>query len=151
MATALLQHEFVPRIPDELANGHLYVCVEHATVVHLCCCGCGSEVVTPITPRDWQLTFDGETISLSPSIGNWSFTCRSHYWIRANRVIWARRWSRSEVEAARAESAARGRPSPRTDLAHAALPTPRRGLLAQMMGRLFRAHDDSDSSGGPER
>jgi len=28
-------------------------------------------------------------ISLHPSIGNWSFECRSHYWIRNNQVVWA--------------------------------------------------------------
>lgn len=26
--------------------------------------------------------------TLSPSIGNWNFRCRSHYWIRQNRVEW---------------------------------------------------------------
>ena len=32
--------------------------------------------------------FDGRTISLNPSIGNWSYPCRSHYWIKGNRVVW---------------------------------------------------------------
>ena len=44
----------------------------------------------------------GETISLDPSIGNWNFRCQSHYWIRRNRAIWAPRWSRKEIDAARA-------------------------------------------------
>jgi hypothetical protein len=58
--------------------------------------------VTPLTPTDWKLIYDGETISLDPSIGNWSFPCQSHYWIRRNQVKWAGKWSDSEVEAARA-------------------------------------------------
>ena len=87
-----LRHHFVDFIPEHLADGHLYVCMEHATAIHRCCCGCGSEVVTPLAPDDWKLTFDGEAISLSPSIGNWSFKCRSHYWIRNDRVVWARKW-----------------------------------------------------------
>lgn len=99
--TRVLQHHFVPWIPEELVDGHLYICLEHATAVHLCCCGCRSEVVTPLAPNDWLLTFDGETVSLSPSIGNWSFACRSHYWIRNNRVAWARQWRDAEVAAAR--------------------------------------------------
>jgi uncharacterized protein DUF6527 len=33
------------------------------------------------------------SISLFPSIGNWSFPCRSHYWIDGGRVIWADEWS----------------------------------------------------------
>lgn len=97
-----LTHEFVEYIPEKLAEGTVYVCVPFATVVHKCCCGCGSEVVTPLSPADWTLSFDGESISLNPSIGNWSYPCQSHYWIRNNKVTWARRWSRSEIEAGRA-------------------------------------------------
>lgn len=99
-----LQHHFVDVIPDDLTDGHLYVCMVHATVVHRCCCGCGSEVVTPLAPNGWQLAFDGETVSLSPSIGNWSFACRSHYWIRNGRVVWARQWSDREVADARSDA-----------------------------------------------
>ena len=43
-----------------------------ATSAHSCCCGCGEEVVAPLTPTDWKMTFDGETTSLRPSIGNWT-------------------------------------------------------------------------------
>jgi hypothetical protein len=98
----VLLHEFVPFIPDELKEGTLYVCMGLATVVHKCCCGCGNEVVTPLSPTDWKLIFDGETITLHPSIGNWGFRCQSHYWIRDSRVRWAARWSRQEIAAARA-------------------------------------------------
>ena len=65
-----MQHKFVEFIPDELENGVLYVSVTYATAIHECCCGCGNEVVTPLAPNDWQLTFDGESITLFPSIGN---------------------------------------------------------------------------------
>ena len=37
-----------------------------------CCCGCGEEVVTPFSPAQWQMSFDGEAVSLHPSIGNWN-------------------------------------------------------------------------------
>lgn len=97
-----ITHEFVDYIPDDLAEGVVYVCIQFATAVHSCCCGCGSKVVTPIAPVDWTLTFDGETISLDPSIGNWSFSCQSHYWIKRGRVEWARKWNREEIEAGRA-------------------------------------------------
>jgi hypothetical protein len=101
MRHKVLAHEFVEFIPDELKEGTIYVCVGLATVVHKCCCGCGNEVVTPLSPTDWKLTFDGETITLHPSIGNWSFKCQSHYWIRNNRVWWAPRWSQEEMDAGR--------------------------------------------------
>ncbi|MHB8656306.1 MAG: DUF6527 family protein [Terriglobia bacterium] len=97
----VLKHEFVEYIPNDLKDGTIYVSMAFATAVHICCCGCGNEVITPLSPTDWKLIFDGQTISFDPSIGNWSFACRSHYWIRRNKVVWARRWSRQEVEAGR--------------------------------------------------
>ncbi len=96
-----LTHEFVEYIPNDLKDGTIYVSVGFATVAHKCCCGCGNEVITPLSPTDWKLIFDGQSISLHPSIGNWSFACQSHYWIRQNKVVWARRWSRQEIEAGR--------------------------------------------------
>jgi hypothetical protein len=89
----VLTYEFVEFIPDDLKEGTIYVSVGFATVAHKCCCGCGNDVVTPLSPTGWNLTFDGKSISLEPSIGNWSFDCRSHCWIRGNRVRWARRWT----------------------------------------------------------
>jgi hypothetical protein len=98
-----LTHEFVDYIPDDLKEGTIYVSIQFATAVHKCSCGCGREVVTPLSPTDWKLIFDGETITLDPSIGNWSFPCQSHYWIRRNKVVWAPRWSRREIERGRAQ------------------------------------------------
>jgi len=45
------------------------------------------------------LIFDGDTVSLYPSIGNWNFPCRSHYWIRYDHVEWAEDWPKWKVEA----------------------------------------------------
>jgi hypothetical protein len=96
-----ITHQFVEFIPDELEEGIIYITTEYATAVHRCCCGCGSEVVTNFSPTDWKLVFDGETISLDPSVGNWSFPCQSHYWIRRNRVAWAGQMSRAQIKAGR--------------------------------------------------
>lgn len=98
----VLTHEFVEFIPDDPHEGTLYVSMRFATVVHKCCCGCGTEVVTPLSPTEWKLIFDGKTISLDPSIGNWSLECQSHYWIRGNQVRWARQWSQTEIDDVRA-------------------------------------------------
>lgn len=97
-----LRHEFVEFIPETLSQGVIYVSIPYATAAHLCCCGCGNEVNTPISPTDWTLHFNGEAISLEPSIGNWGFECQSHYWIRADRIKWAPKWSKSKIEATRA-------------------------------------------------
>jgi hypothetical protein len=97
-----LTHKFVEFIPEVLEEGTLYVSVENEVVIHKCCCGCGNEVVTPLSPTDWALTFNGRSVTLYPSIGNWGFACRSHYWIKANSVQWSRPWSSEEIEVGRA-------------------------------------------------
>ena len=88
-----LSHKFVKNIPEYIENGIIYISMDYATAIHKCCCGCGEEVVTPFSPTDWNLVFDGETISLYPSIGNWSFPCHSHYWITKNKVEWVKKSS----------------------------------------------------------
>src|SRR3989344_5109341 len=98
-----LSHKFVKNIPDTLENGVVYVSMDYSTAIHKCCCGCGNEIVTPLSPTDWKLSFDGETISLYPSIGNWSLPCQSHYWITDNEVEWASRWTKRQIERGRIE------------------------------------------------
>jgi hypothetical protein len=92
-----IEHEFVYFIPRQLKERTLYISIEFATATHKCFCDCGAEVVTPISPVGWQLIFDGETVSLSPSVGSWSLKCKSHYWIRRNLVTWAPAMSAEEI------------------------------------------------------
>lgn len=87
------QHRFVDIIPDTFEEGILYISLDYGTVMHKCPCGCGNEVNTPLTPTDWKMIYNGETVSLKPSVGNWSFDCKSHYWITNNVVDWALKWS----------------------------------------------------------
>jgi len=70
MRRTSIEHEFVEFIPSELKEGVLYVSVQYATAVHKCACGCGNKVVTPISPVDWQLLFDGDSVSLTPSMAH---------------------------------------------------------------------------------
>jgi hypothetical protein len=98
---AVLAFEFVEFIPDDLQERTLYISIPHCTSVHRCCCGCGREVVTPISPTGWQLIFDGKTVSLYPSIGSWSLPCQSHYFITKNKVVWHRKWSEKQIEKGR--------------------------------------------------
>ena len=93
----VLAYEFVEFIPDELREQTIYISHTYCTVVHKCCCGCGREVVTPLSPTAWQLTFDGETVSLYPSIGSWSLPCQSHYFITKNKVVWAPKWTKKQI------------------------------------------------------
>lgn len=94
-----LEPRFVTTVPRELESGVLYVSMEYGTALHRCCCGCGHEVVTPLTPTDWTLTFNGEAVSLWPSVGNWNLPCQSHYVIKGNRVLEAGPWNRSRIDA----------------------------------------------------
>ncbi len=93
-----LQHKFVEFIPEQLEDGILYISLTYCTAIHKCVCGCNNEVVTPLSPTDWKMIFDGETISLSPSIGNWNFECRTHYFIRNNKIVNAKIWTDKEIE-----------------------------------------------------
>lgn len=97
--------QFVERFPEKLEPGELYLAMEFATAAHLCACGCGNKVITPFSPTDWQMSFDGETVSLKPSIGNWTFKCRSHYWVRSGRIDWAGNMSQEAINTGRKRDA----------------------------------------------
>ncbi len=99
--THQLKHRFVESFPEKLEPETLYVALDFATMSHLCCCGCGHEVITPLSPHDWKMTFDGESITVHPSIGNWAFPCRSHYFIRQNSIQWAGQWSEKQIRQGR--------------------------------------------------
>lgn len=98
-----LEHKFVEYMPSVIEEGIIYISVEYCTASHKCVCGCGNRIVTPLTPINWQLIFDGETISLEPSIGNWSYPCESHYWITNNEIVWSTKWSKKRIERSRKE------------------------------------------------
>jgi len=93
----IFQYEFVEHVPEKMKEGILYISLPFSTAMHLCPCGCGNEVVTKLSPERWKLTFDGETVSLYPSIGNWSFECKSHYWIINNKIEFARKFTKKEI------------------------------------------------------
>lgn len=96
------QIEFVTSVPTLLKEHTLYISIPYSTAIHLCPCGCQEEVVTKIAPHRWKMTYDGEYVSLHPSIGNWSLPCQSHYWIKRNKIIWADTWSKERIERVRA-------------------------------------------------
>lgn len=100
------EHRFVEDIPDALEPQVLYIALDCGAVVHLCACGCGNESVTPLGRTDWSIIYDGETISLSPSVGNWSFACRSHYFITKDNVRWAPKWSSKQIDEGRQDDRA---------------------------------------------
>ena len=106
MRRASIDCKFVEYIPEILDEGVLYISKSYATAAHKCFCGCGSEVVTPLNPTGWKLWVNRNLVSLDPSIGNWSLACRSHYWIRRSKIIWAGDMSQREIARGRSMDAA---------------------------------------------
>lgn len=99
MARLALQR--VHYMPKDLEPGILYVSEEFDVAGHLCACGCGSKVMTPLGPTDWSFSETAKGPSLRPSIGNWQLPCRSHYWIDVGRIEWSGAWSPEQVERGR--------------------------------------------------
>ncbi len=88
-------------IPKELEPGILYVSEEFETAGHMCPCGCGNKIITPLGTTDWSLTVRGGRPTLYPSIGNWQIPCRSHYWINDGSIEWSYQWTEKQILAGR--------------------------------------------------
>ena len=88
-------------MPKNLKSGILYVSEEFNIAIHLCACGCGSKVKTPLGVTDWSLEKTKAGPSLRPSIGNWQQACQSHYWITGGKVVWAEKWTAEDIAARR--------------------------------------------------
>lgn len=88
-------------IPKELKSGVLYVSEEFGTAAHLCACGCGSKVRTPLGPTEWTFEETESGPTLRPSIGNWQLPCQSHYWIIDGQVEWSFKWTPKQIAAGR--------------------------------------------------
>ena len=93
--------EHVRHMPKVLEHGVLYVSREFGTAAHLCACGCGAKVRTPLAPTEWLLKEGRGGPSLWPSIGNWQKPCQSHYVIQNGKIRWAEKWDKNQIVAGR--------------------------------------------------
>jgi len=77
----------VKYIPNELEKDIIYLSLEYETAIHLCPCGCGEKVVTPLDVNyGWKYEYDEDSnlLTLSPSLLNkW---CNTHYYIVNSEV-----------------------------------------------------------------
>jgi hypothetical protein len=74
---------------SQMEPGVLYISREFNLCIHLCMCGeCGWETVTPLGSNEWELQETNGWVSLTPSIGNFSYPCRSHYCLTLGKVVW---------------------------------------------------------------
>jgi len=101
-----IRPESVEFIPAHLEEGVLYISGRYRTAVHKCCCGCGQEVVTPLSAAEWSVKSNGDRVSLWPPIGNWSYPCRSHYVIRDSRVLEAKAMTERQIQRVQANDRA---------------------------------------------
>lgn len=76
---------FVEFVPEILEENVLYISEEYECAIHNCLCGCGRKTVTPLGKDWWKLIkHDDGRVSLTPSIGNFQFDCKSHYILTKN-------------------------------------------------------------------
>jgi hypothetical protein len=88
-------------MPKVLQPGILYVSAEFDIALHLCACGCGIKVKTPLGPTEWSFRETSRGVTLRPSVGNWQQPCQSHYLITDGEIVWAPKWTPEEVAAGR--------------------------------------------------
>jgi hypothetical protein len=117
-------------MPTELTAGVLYVAEEFGAAAHLCPCGCGSKVRTPLGPTEWTLEETKTGPTLRPSVGNWQQKCRSHYLIENGEVLWCADWTPEEV------AAGRQREEERRRAYYDALDRQRGGMLRRLWRRV---------------
>ena len=96
-------------MPKELKPGILYVSEEFGAAAHLCACGCGSKIRTPLGPTDWSVEETDSGPSLRPSVGNWQQACQSHYVIYRGEIRWADKWGPEQIAAGRRQEEERRR------------------------------------------
>ncbi|WP_127794355.1 DUF6527 family protein [Agromyces sp. LHK192] len=98
MRTEIFAPVVLKYIPRTLEPHTFYISEVYGTTAHLCACGCRTKVFLPLSPAEWRVKFDEVGITVRPSVGNWEFPCRSHYFITQNAVQWAAAWDQVRVE-----------------------------------------------------
>lgn len=101
MKTRIWTAVWVDDMPMSLEPGNVYISIKHRLTEHLCACGCGTEVSLPLSRAEWRIVYDGESISIRPSIGNWRLSCGSHYIIERGQTLWCSVWNKKEIRVGR--------------------------------------------------
>lgn len=92
------EHRFCEFIPESLEQGVVYLAPQHHACLHLCACGCGEEVSTPLSATEFAYSIENKGVTLFPSIGNHDFPCRSHYFITNGAVRWSYKMDPEEID-----------------------------------------------------
>ena len=101
-----IRPRFVESIPPgRPPAGEFLISIKYGMGVLRCPCGCGNTMDVNIEPHRWSIKWDGEHISVCPSISSDWMGCRSHYWVRRNRIVWGYPISRTAEEKKEKEEA----------------------------------------------
>lgn len=107
MKLEAITSRYVEFMPKQLEPGILYISEKYGAAAHLCACGCGAKIRTPLGPTEWAVTKTPSGPSLWPSVGNWQQTCQSHYVIKDGKIIWCGKWTPEQILAGRYAEEAR--------------------------------------------
>ena len=129
----------VQYMPAVLEPRVLYVSDEFDIAMHLCACGCGSKVKTPLGPTEWSIEETPEGPTVRPSIGNLQQPCKSHYLIHRGEVVWSLKWSPEQIDAGRRADEARR-------LAYYAALHRKKGIFSRLLGFARRVFLEKGSS-----
>ncbi|OQA50824.1 MAG: hypothetical protein BWY47_00246 [Bacteroidetes bacterium ADurb.Bin302] len=91
----LLEVKYLPQVLD---SGILYVSKKYGIAGHLCPCGCGNKIITPLGRTEWHLKVKNGKPTLYPSLGNWQLPCKSHYWIIDGEIEWSYQWDDDQIK-----------------------------------------------------
>jgi hypothetical protein len=78
-------------IPENFDPGVFYYSEVYAIAGHLCPCGCGNKVITPIDADHWSYTQTDGKPTLYPCLENHHLPCNSTYWLIFGEVLWSNR------------------------------------------------------------
>ncbi|MFN8153528.1 MAG: DUF6527 family protein [Bacteroidia bacterium] len=90
-----IAYRFEEEVPDEIAQGILYIIGEkkfHWCLIMKCPCGCGQTIQLNLLRRAnpcWAFYVRKQRITVYPSIWR-EKGCRSHFIVRKNRIIMVR-------------------------------------------------------------
>ena len=86
----------LPKSVNDMKHGILYLKHNEDDTYesfHLCPCGCGEPVYLQYGGKGWNITLsingrELKSVTISPSVGCFDFPCKSHYFIRNNKIVW---------------------------------------------------------------
>ncbi|EMA4456299.1 MULTISPECIES: DUF6527 family protein [Enterobacterales] len=101
MKTFTIKLVEVDSMPRDLEPNTLYYSERFGTASHLCACGCGAKIRTPIDVNEWSIVKTEQGPTLHPSVGNWQKECKSHYYIRKGKIVWCGAWTEKQIQEGR--------------------------------------------------